>query len=437
MRYLALLLVFLTLSAPLAAQQDFELSYLLVRRADGRVLDALESEKLRTPASTMKIVTAAAAWERLGPAHRYRTTLWTQAQMARRLQGDLALRGDADPELDQSALASLASQLHARGVRWVDGDLLVDEGPYADPPYGAGWAWDDAGESYSPEISGLAVDGGLVEVGPNLKAPWLTVRPAPGSAVRLIPGREGVEILGDPPDRVAPSRSALLTGELFVAKLRQQGIRIRGSVKVGTASGREVAEHESRPLSEILRQALVTSDNRAMELIDRSAGSNLPRVLEGQRLRRADGSGLSRYNLLSAQQLVSVLLDKPELCSLFPAGGEGTLVGRFLQGAAGGQVKAKTGTLGNVSGLAGYLFAGTPEECAFAILINGHVDSTAQRKAIENSLVEGWAGRFALRPADAKRSGRPTCLGGTTGRSPSVGHDSVAGGLLEAVGKTP
>lgn len=160
---------------------------------------------------------------------------------------------------------------------------------------------------------------------------------------------------------------------------------------MGQLQGQELATHHSRRLREILGEALSVSDNRAMELIHRSCGQALPTVLEGQRLRRADGSGLSRYNLVSARQLVDVLLDQPKLSQLLPGGGEGTLSRRFLQGPAAGQVRAKTGTLGNVSGLAGYLFPGTPEECVFAILINGHVDSTTERKAIEDALVEGWA----------------------------------------------
>jgi D-alanyl-D-alanine carboxypeptidase len=385
------------LSPPLWAQNDYELSYLLLRRASGQVLAAQEEDKLRTPASTMKVVTAAAALERLGPEHRYRTAAWSNGQVRKgRLAGDLALKGDADPELTQTNLAQLAGQVHALGIRRVDGDLVVDEGPYSDPPYGNGWAWDDAGEYYSPEVSGLAVDGGVVQTPLGFQAPWLiAVEPdAKDPALRLIPGREGVVARGALPDHIAPPRSSERTGELFRAQLQRLGIKVRGTVKLGRAQGREIAVHQSRPLGLILLQALEVSDNLAMELIYRSSSLALPKALEKERLCRADGSGLSRYNLISARQLTTVLLDQPNLAELFPSGGRGTLSKRFLEGAAAGQVRAKTGTLSNVSALTGYLFPGTPDECVFAIMVNGHVDSTAQRKAIENDLVESWAQQF-------------------------------------------
>lgn len=389
-------LLFLLLCSPLSAQEDYELSYLLIRRADGQVLAAQEADKLRTPASTMKVVTAAAALEQLGPEHRYRTVLRSSAELYRgHLRGNLALLADADPELKKADFSELAQAVQDQGIRWIDGDLLVDEGLYADPPYGNGWAWDDAGQEYQPEVTGLAVDGGVVSVAPDFQAPWLSVRPEGEPGVMLIPGRQGVVVQGALPDHLAPPYSSLRAGETLREAMARHGIRVKGQVKLGKAEGREIAVHLSRPLTEILHQALIVSDNLALELVYRSSDKTLPQILEGQPLRRADGCGLSRYNLISARQLTVVLLARPELRELFPTGGEGTLSKRFLQGPALGQVRAKTGTLGNVSALAGYLFPGTPRECVFAIMINGHLGPTADRKAIEDDLVQAWAAQWA------------------------------------------
>lgn len=382
----------LALTSPLWAQEDYELSYLLVRRCDGEILASQEPDKPRTPASTMKVVTAAAALEQLGPVHRYRTVLRSTAEVRRgHLRGHLSLVGDADPELTTAHFAELAEALHAQGIRWIDGDIIVDEGPFAKPPYGSGWAWDDSGEDYQPEVTGLAVDGGVITIPANFQAPWLRVEPGAETAVMLVPGREGVLVTGELPDRLAPPHSSLRAGETLQKALAERGIHLRGTVRLGPSAGRELAVHESRPLEEVLRQALKVSDNLAMELIYRSSDKALPKALEGQRLRRADGCGLSRYNLISARQLCLVLLSQPGLTPLLPSGGEGTLARRFVDGRAAGQIRAKTGTLGNVSALTGYLAPGTSNECVFAIMINGHLDSTAQRKAIEDSLVESWA----------------------------------------------
>lgn len=381
----------LFLTGPILAQDDYELSYLLVRRQTGQVLAAQQQDQPRTPASTMKLVTAAAALERLGPEHSYRTAIHSVSPVRRgRLQGDLYLKGDADPELSQDVLATFAEQLHSLGLRQVRGDLIIDEGPHATPPYGEGWAWDDAGEPYSPEITGLAIDGGVVRLSPGEQAPAVKTEESAITSLQLIPGREGALLRGTLPRRLALPHSALRTGEFLRKHLAHRGITIHGQVKLGQAEGTELVVHRSRSLDAILRQALVVSDNLAMELIFRSAGEELPEALHGEELRRADGSGLSRYNLLSARQLVTVLEAHPELSNLVPTPGEGTLSRRFLSQPQPGKIRAKTGTLGNVSALAGYLFPGQEQECIFAILINGHLGSTAERKAIEESLVEQW-----------------------------------------------
>jgi D-alanyl-D-alanine carboxypeptidase/D-alanyl-D-alanine-endopeptidase (penicillin-binding protein 4) len=115
------------------------------------------------------------------------------------------------------------------------------------------------------------------------------------------------------------------------------------------------------------------------------------------RQRLVDGSGLSRYNLVSAQALVRVLAymhehPNPDVRRAFmqslPVGGEnGTLEYRFQRAAARGNVRAKTGTLSNNSSLAGYVtsFEGTP--FAFALMANNHVGSTRPLRVIQDQIV--------------------------------------------------
>lgn len=385
------------------AQDGAELSYLVVRLSSGQVLASKQATKLRVPASTLKLVTAAAALETLGDQHRYATSVWAQGSFAGgTLKGDLALKGDADPELTQKSLEFLAERLCTKGLEVVEGDLIVDAGPYAVPAYGYGWAWDDAGFPYQPEVSGLAIDGGVVRVEAGTKPDWLKVVTGRDPGVYLTPGVEGVEVVGPLPDEVAVPSSALYAGRLFRDKLEAKGISIRGVVRLGQARGHQLVTFASRPLASILRQALAVSDNLAMELVYRSSHRALPHRLAKEALCVVDGCGLSRANLISAKQLVDVLQSHPELAKLLPWGGEGTLKSRFLTGAASGQVRAKTGTLSQISGLAGYLYPGKPEACAFAILINGSLEPTAKRKAREDRLVEGWAKAFGLLDQDMR-----------------------------------
>lgn len=385
---LALTLCFLCL--PAIAEPTYEISYLLVRSADGAVLAEHQPDKLRTPASSLKVVTAAAALEYLGPEREFLTTLSGDGSLERgRLKGDLGLRGEADPELTTDALLDLVDQLASRGVRDIEGDLIVDPGPYSFPVYGPGWAWDDAGQDYSPEITGLSVDGGVIPLDGASPPTWVNQTDRGG--VRLIPGREGVDVGPEFPEEVAVPRVALRSGQALAELLEKRGVRLRGEVRVGTVQGEILATHRSRELREILTRALEVSDNLAMELVFRASQEQLPSCLKEAELRIVDGSGLSRYNLISARQLVEVLVDNPSLKPLLARPGEGTLKTRFLDGWAGNNLVAKTGSMSNVSALTGYLFPDSDKECVFAILINGHIGATRERKDLENQLVEEWA----------------------------------------------
>lgn len=390
--YQALLLMLLLLTSALA-EEEYELSYLLIESNSGKVLASLEEYKLRTPASTLKLLTSAAAIENLGLEHRYQTSLWLERSPHRgRVRGSLCLMGEADPELDAGDLVGLVEKLWASGVRRIEGDLVVDEGFYAEPPYGEGWAWDDAGAIYQPEITGLAMDGGLQELAADSLPAWLTIGKDEGASpsLQLVPGRAGAILSGALPKLIAVPQSGIHTGEVLRKLLERKGIKIKGEVRRGQTLGRMVACHQSRSLKQILHRALAVSDNLALELIYRSCKKALPSALKAESLRVVDGCGLSRYNLISCRQLVAVLKSYPALKSLLPTGGEGTLAKRFIAGDTAGLVRAKTGTLGNISALAGFLYPDTPRECIFAIMINGSLAPSADRKALENGLVQSW-----------------------------------------------
>ena len=385
---LFVLVLILSLSA--WAEPNYELSYLLVRTSDGAVLAQHQPDKLRTPASTLKVVTAAAALEFLGPEKVFETAVLAESAVVRgRLPGNLGLRGEADPELTTDDLAALADELARSGFRSIEGDLVVDPGPYSFPVYGPGWAWDDAGQDYSPEITGLSVDGGTVLLEEGRLPSW--VQRAEQEGIWVVPGREGVAVGPELPEEVAAPRIALRSGQLFARLLQERGVRLKGEVRVGSLTGTVLAKHNSRPLPEILKEALAESDNLAMELLFRASGQKLPGALEEAELRVVDGSGLSRYNLISARQLVEVLYRNPALKPLMVRPGEGTLKTRFQEGWAANHVIAKTGSMSNVSALTGYLFPDSDKECVFAVMINGHLGTTKSRKEIEDGLVEEWA----------------------------------------------
>lgn len=385
------LLLFLT---GIGIAQDFELSYSLVRVRDGAILDSSQAEVPRTPASTLKVVTAVASKEVLGLEHRFFTEVRTDAKLRRgRLYGDLILSGSADPELNTDVWEQMATALLETGVRSVRGDLIVDPGPYAEPLYGSGWAWDDTGSWYSPEITGLSVNSGLMELDPGELPTWVnhSSPDSKSSSASMTPGYPGVNVVGKIPGKVAAVRAPLRAGELFRRALASRGIRIRGAIIVKRVEGgRILVRHQSRTLKEILTRALAKSDNLAMELMWRAADLHKPQCMKQQKFRQTDGSGLSRYNLITASQFTNLLLTEPWLKEVLPSAGEGTLKKRFRSYHGKPVLLAKTGSMSNVSGLVGYLFPGTERECVFSILINSHLGTYAERKALEDSLVESW-----------------------------------------------
>lgn len=386
-----------------AAGAQPEACYILVRSQDGAVLAEYRADALMVPASTLKVVSAAAILESLAPATRLETRV---RQVGERrgdvLEGHLVLEGGFDPALRSSDLTALAAQLFAGGLRRVRGDVLVAD-PWKGQPYPPGWAWEDMAYPFSAPISGLVVDEATQEVavlGPGEVEPAVQVREDPtGLEAVRYPGRKGLWLSGSvapgqsPTLRVAVTRPALQAGRVFRERLRQGGVRVEGGVReVEAPIGEVVAIHRSPTLAQLLEGGLARSHNLTLEMLYRLGGGQPP---QGVALRMVDGSGLSRYNLISPRGLARVLRAQPRLAELLPGPGRGTLAGRFVDSPAAPFLRAKTGTMGGVSGLAGYLFPGQEDECVFAILINGYLGPVEEAKRLEEELVEGWVTALA------------------------------------------
>lgn len=307
-----------------------------------------------TPASTTKLLTSTAALEQLGPTARFRTTV---RQAGRRV----VLVGGGDPFLAtdsrsarglypvRATLADLADRtvdaLAEQGITTVR--LGYDDSLFTGPSVSPDWPATYLPEDVVPPITALWVDEGK---GPD--------------------GRYD----GD------PSRAAATA---FAKALRARGITVRGDVgpTVAAATDTEIAAVESAPLAQIVERTLAVSDNNAAEVMAHHVGlavrhdasfaggtAAVMEVLRSLGVETAgstvyDGSGLSRRNRLTPETLLGVLrvaasAEHPELRAVVTglpvAGVAGSLQWRFDDSrAARGRVRAKTGTLTGVSGLAG------------------------------------------------------------------------------------
>ena len=390
------------------------------------------------PASNTKLFTTALALTRLGAGYQVQTLVNAAAppDADGRIKGNLVLIGAGDanlsgrpvpydpdaPKLDPLlALRDLAAQLYAKGVRFVNGDVVGDDTRFIYEPYAPGWSVDDPISDDGAPVSALAVNDNsislLIEPAGLTFTPPLTpftvenhivagtrrelhIDRIPGSATLRLwgymplgdPGRTSVLAVDD------PARFAALA---LIATLHDAGIAVTGNGiarhryagdNVVFDPGITLAQHSSPPLIEDLRITDKISQNLHAEMLLRQVGQGSRRDglkamaeftaeagIENTDYSFADGSGLSRLNVVTPHAVVQLLTymaqsaNAANFASLLPiAGVDGSLRLRFDHNPAKGKVFAKTGSLSHVSGLSGYATRRNGHRLAFSILVNNY-----------------------------------------------------------------
>lgn len=423
---------------------------MVVSLKDGRTLYAHNADTVLIPASNMKLLTSAAALHYLGTDFRFTTRLYMTGQVDSQgvLRGDLILQGGGDPVLSLKEVEAMANAVQRAGIRHVDGYLLYDESLFDGIRRGWDWAWDDEPYYYAASISAVCVERNAVTVlvspGDKLGDPvkirlspqtdYLLVRNEAttshaGTSSTITISREHarniVVVRGQLPLNASAdsARQALSVEEppryamwLLREALERKGITTRHRTALPERvpqNAKLLLEHTSAPLPEILSLLNKPSDNLVAECLMRMLGVVVYRQgsanaggramldflrqagLDSSALNIVDGSGLSRRNLISARNLVTLLQymhrhpqAKAFIDSLPVAGVDGTLRNRMVNTPAAHNVRAKTGTLGLVSTLSGYLTTTQRgEEWAFAILMNHFSGAAREARAIQDSIV--------------------------------------------------
>jgi D-alanyl-D-alanine carboxypeptidase/D-alanyl-D-alanine-endopeptidase (penicillin-binding protein 4) len=365
------------------------------------------------------------------------------------LRGDLVVRGSGDPTIGarfgggdpRAVFRAWADSLRARGVTRVAGRVVGNDDVFDDVPLGRGWAWDDLGAGYSAEVGGLELNEGVVgvRVAPGARAgepARVTLSPptayvpvenrvltsSGGTPPRVDAGRAatgtGIVVTGVvPPDtagvdeEVAVRDNTLYFATVLRETLRAAGIEVQGPAvdadalpaaeKGATATPLFV--HASPPMREVLAAFLKPSQNQYGELLLKTLGRELrgegtasagaaaidslfrARGLPAGALAQADGSGLSRYNLVAPELLAAVLEHMTKSPhwqtwhAALPVGGtDGTLASRFRGTPLAGRVHAKTGTLSGVRALSGYVPGPDGQPLVFSIVLNHHTRSARE-----------------------------------------------------------
>ena len=364
---------------PIAQVRALEHASLLVReRGQDRL--AYHADTARIPASTMKLLTAYAALETWGRAHRFHTDIFQEAS------GWLWIKGAADPYLVSEELDRLVTALKQQGVRSVAG-IGLDDSVFAPDIEIAGRS--TSTNPYDAPVTALAANFNtlnLIRDGEQMR----TAEPqTPLTATGERLGRSGAE--GKQRINLREREIALrYFGELLAAKLRAAGLAVSDAQRIAPTppTARRLLRHTNRrTLAEVIAPMLKYSNNfvanalflrlavpdlASTEHISLTRAQQAMRTFAQQRLGWKsftidDGAGLSRTNRLSARQLVT-LLDAfaPYRDLLPPQDGDPA-------------VRAKTGTLRGISSYAGYVQRGGVWE-PFALLIEQPVSADLRQR---------------------------------------------------------
>ncbi|HBI21711.1 MAG TPA: D-alanyl-D-alanine carboxypeptidase/D-alanyl-D-alanine-endopeptidase, partial [Legionella sp.] len=397
----------------------------------GETLYQRNATRAFTPASNMKLFSNAAALLVLGPDYRFQNQLSTDASSLDQgvLNGSIYLHLSGDPSFTQDHMDELFAQLNTWGIREIKGNVVLVSNHGAVNAYAPGLAVKDLTYGYGAPIAPLMIDENRVTVTINpayrVGSPAIVELNAPGSGLVLVnqvntaenASKCGIDYKTDAEghltvrgcvglgqwavqQRLAIRNPLQYAEKLISHHLAQLHVQLDGHVLLGNApsSSLLLASHASKPINQLMADTLKPSDNLYADSLYLHAAAKLQGVplnwaqaqpvvkkfLEketGIPLEQAvltDGSGLSRNDLLTPRQTVSLLrflydrfpLAYEYISALPVAGQDGTLQKRLRKITQQGLIRAKTGSMTGIMSLSGYVYTANAHTLAFSIFIN-------------------------------------------------------------------
>ena len=305
--------------------------------------------QLMRPASTMKLLTAITALDKLGGSYQFKTQLkYTGTIEDGVLTGDVYCVGGMDPRFNSGDLTAFVNSLKDMGVDTIRGNVYADRSMKDAALLGEGWCWDDDNPVLSPLVfsrKDIFMDrflAKLKDAGIEYEAMYASSKTCPANAFTIC--------------------TRFHTMDQVLHKMMKESDNLYAECmyyQIAASTGNRPASAKS-------------ARNVERQLINKLG-------LDASRYRLADGSGLSLYNYLSAELEVMMLryafrndnIKQHLIHSLPIAGVDGTLKKRMKSGSVHGNVKAKTGTLTGIISLAGYCTAAIGHELCSSIINNG------------------------------------------------------------------
>jgi D-alanyl-D-alanine carboxypeptidase/D-alanyl-D-alanine-endopeptidase (penicillin-binding protein 4) len=416
---------------------------------EGESLFKHNNKILFHPASNMKLLTSAAAINYLDSSYTLSTSLYhTGVIEGDTLYGDLYVVGGLDPEFTTDDLDSLVQIVKSLGIKYISNNVYADISIKDSIYWGKGWMWDDEPDPGAPRFSALNINDNSIEVFVegtvvdsqakvvlipetdyvvvenssvtvpasvqndfNIDRDWLNRK----NTIIVEGGVKLGEII-DSSDHT--EKLSLLEPEKYFLTLFKEHLSKEGIVVNGIMDMKNIIDYPvhlstiNRPIDSVLVNVNKESDNLSAEMLLYAMAlkdSGAPAIavngietikklvdsigLHPEKYSFADGSGVSRYNLVSAELLLELLIymyNHSEFNrfynSLAIAGVDGTLEKRMIDTEAEGRVYAKTGTLNGVSALSGYVTTLNDHLLVFSILMQNFVEKTRLARSLQDDI---------------------------------------------------
>lgn len=337
------------------------------------------------PASAAKVLTATAALDALSPNHTFTTTVKSSTTPMNGTVENLYFIGGGDPllsrqeyiatekykTLNPTSLEGLADKIASSGIRTVTGSIIVDDSRYDSVRFVEVWPSSFRYTESGP-LGALLVNDGVI-LGQTVKPE----DPAIAAAVELrtLLSARGISVASEPRRDVIPSTAV------------------------------EVASVQSVPLTQIVQEMLVNSDNNTAEMLTKEIGFAVSRqgstsagiqammgILTKKGIAAStllnDGSGLSNLNRVSCSDFNKILSQYSDsLPPLMAVAGEtGTIRDMFDNSSMKGRLLGKTGTLNGVKALVGYVPVEASEPVIFSLILNSPaIDNQTAYRPIWNA----------------------------------------------------
>lgn len=387
----------------------------------GKAVYSLNNKMLMNPASVQKVITTPAMVEALGEDYMFSTEIYSRGEDA------FLIKLGADPYLTSTDLRKLANYIKLDTKK-----VYIDDSVLDNKTWGEGWQWDDDMNPLMPRFGSYNLDKNLIK---------LTIMPPEGNAPAVIinPSRYPLVFFnnikaGDKTDvqvyrdNAVSANTIMLSGTVarpttvfipannlkryfdvqLTRTLENKKVYLKDAfVSDKQTSADKYLDKVTHDMDSAVIDIFKNSNNMVTETLFKLAGKKycnletgtdasgikmfndycLRNKLDNSRIRITDASGVSKNNLVSADFVTDVLYVNKDnkIMEKLPAPGEGTLTHRML--TIKDNLRAKTGTLSDISSIAGYLTSKSGKKYVFCIMINDMKLSSADKKMLEDFLI--------------------------------------------------